>query len=96
MATRLEYDEWGRMIAIREESATHANDVADVCKALQNEGITGTKEMRHLAEFPGFVIEQYCNLNGVTWDEWMQNPVHARRMLNDPDLAYFRVHRGTV
>lgn len=96
MGTRLEYDDHGRMVSVRDESLADLKAVAEVCKGLQNSGITGDKEMRHLAEFPGFIIEQYCNLNGITWAEWMQNPVHARRMLNDPDLAHFRVHAGRV
>lgn len=70
----------------------HLKGIADYCKARQNEGLTGGKEMPLLAEFPAELVEKYCNDTGVTFSEWMQNPVHARRMLNDPALAHFRVN----
>lgn len=91
MGNRLEVDDWGRLVSVREQSLGELKGVADACKFLQSNGITGNKEMRHLAEFPGYLIEAYCNQKGITWDEWMQNPVHARIMMNDPDLAHFRV-----
>jgi hypothetical protein len=96
MGTSLEFDDWGRMVSVREASVDDLTAVAEVCKGLQNAGITGDKDMRHLAEFPGFLIEAYCNQNGIEWAEWFQNPVHCRRMLNDPDLSHFRVHRSHV
>lgn len=96
MRGRLEYNDSGQMVMVHEESADHAKAVAEICKGLQNCGITGNKEMRHLAEFPGFLIQAYCDRVGIEWAEWFQNPVHARIMLNDPDLAYFRVDAGRV
>jgi hypothetical protein len=96
MGTRLEYDDNGNLVAVREESADHAIGVMEACKALQSCGMTGSREMKHLAEFPGFLIEKYCNDNGIEWNEWFQNPVHARRMLNDPALAYFRIDTSRV
>lgn len=96
MPTRLEFDDWGRLVAVREESLASVKAVAEACKTLQSNGLTGDQEMQHLAEFPGVLIEQYCHQNGIEWDEWFQNPVHARRMLNDPDLAHFRVKRSRV
>jgi hypothetical protein len=96
MKGRFEYDEWGRDVIVHSESAASVNGVVEACKELQSHGITGDKEMKHLAEFPGYIIQQYCDLKGITWAEWFQNPVHARTMLNDPDLAYFRVSTGKV
>lgn len=58
--------------------------------------MVGTKDMRPLATIPGFVIQQYCNEKGVSFAEFMRNPVHATRMLNDPDLRAFRIHPGRV
>lgn len=65
--------------------------VADVCKSLHNEGKTGSKELPHLAEFPAAIVEKYCNDAGITFAEWVRNPVHTRRMLRDPALSHFRV-----
>lgn len=96
MRARIEYDEWGREVVVHEESLDHLKGVMEACKTLQSEGATGSREMRHLAEFPGAVIQAYCDRVGITWAEWFQNPVHARVMLNDPDLSGFRVDRGRV
>lgn len=96
MKGRFELDEWGRDVIVHQESAESVNGVMEACKALQSHGITGDKDVRHLAEFPGFLIQAYCDRNGITWDEWFQNPVHCRVMLNDPDLSYFRVDAGRV
>jgi len=57
----------------------------------RNEGMTGTKEMRHAARFPAVLVEKYCNENGVTFHEFMGNKVHVRRMLGDPALMGFRI-----
>lgn len=70
--------------------------VSDACKRRQSEGVTGTKDMRHLAEFPAPVVEAYLNQAGITLGEWMNNPIHVRRMLNDPDLSGFRVDARAV
>lgn len=58
--------------------------------------MTGDKEMRPLATIPGIIIQQYCNEQGVSFAEFMRNPVHATRMLNDPALRDFRIHPGRV
>lgn len=56
----------------------------------------GGKEMRHVANIPGIVIEQYCLRIGITWREFHQDPKHIKAICNDPDLAYFRVAPGKV
>lgn len=96
MKGRIESDDFGRDVIVHSESAESVNGVMEACKALQSCDITGDKEMKHLAEFPGFLIQAYCDRIGIAWAEWFQNPVHARVMLNDPDLAYFRVSAGRV
>lgn len=59
-----------------------------------NGGKSQSGEMYHAARLPMVIIEQYCNANKITFQQWMQNPEHARRMLNDPALAKFRVWEG--
>ncbi len=70
--------------------------VADHCKAMHNEGNIGTKEMPKLAEFPAAIVEKYINDAGITFAEWMRNPVHVRRMLRDPALSHFRINKMDV
>lgn len=69
---------------------------AERAKRLSNEGQHGTKDLRHLASLPLAAIELYCNTNGIDYREWSTNPVHMKRMLQDPALADFRVHKGAV
>lgn len=56
--------------------------------------MTGTSEMRHAAHFPAVVVETYMNNAGITWAEFLRNPEHGKRMLNDPALKAFRVWEG--
>lgn len=65
-------------------------------KALHNEGHHGSSEMRHAAKIPFIVVERYCNDHGITFEEFMKDKVHVKRMLNDPSLAGFRIWKGVV
>lgn len=56
----------------------------------------GDKDMRHVANIPGIVIEQYCFLRGVSWQDFFRDPKHIKAICNDPDMAYFRVAPGEV
>jgi hypothetical protein len=91
MKGRIDFDDHGREVIVHSESAASVNAVMEECKARQSCGITGERDMRHLAEYPGWLIQKYCDTAGIQWNEWFQNPVHARRMMADPALAYFRV-----
>lgn len=51
--------------------------VVDHCKALESAGDTGDRDFRKLAVIPGIIIQQYMNDNGVSYPEFMRNPVHA-------------------
>lgn len=84
----------GQTAIVHEESADHAKGIAEVAQRLSIEGLHGDKEMRHLAEFPGIVIQMYCDANGIEWADWFANPEHARRMMKDPALAHFLVWKG--
>jgi hypothetical protein len=70
--------------------------ILEDAKARQNAGMFGTSEMRHAASIPMSVIEQYCNTNGITYEEWSTDRVHLRRMLTDPALSGFRIWTGST
>lgn len=82
------HDDDGRLVV---ERVQDCEPVLESAKRLHNEGVHGSREMRHVARFPKVLVEKYCNQHGITLHEWLVNPVHAERMLNDPDLKYFRV-----
>jgi hypothetical protein len=84
----------GNMTVQRTQDCT---PILDLCKEQQATGNVGSSEMKLAARIPNVVIENYCNVNGVSFQEVMapKSP-HIKRMLNDPDLAGFRVWRGRV
>lgn len=88
----------------------HTNDSGDVTferiqdctpilertTALSNEGHHGSNEMRHAASIPMVIVERYLNDHNITLAEFMGNPEHVKRMLNDPSLSGFRIWKGRV
>jgi len=65
-------------------------------KALHNEGFHGSKDMRLAATIPDVLVEKYCNDNGITFQEFMRDKTHIKRMCNDPALKAFRVWPGRI
>lgn len=96
MAGRIEYDESGRMVIVHETTVEAERAVVEHCKEMHNAGNFGTKEMRYLGEVTPFMVQQYCDKTGITWDQAFQNPEHFRRILNDPENSYMRVWKGRV
>lgn len=70
--------------------------ILEDAKARHREGMHGTSEFKHAMRIPSVVVETYCNVNGVAFSEFMQNPVHVKRMLNDPALKDLRIWDGAV
>ena len=68
--------------------------IIDYAADKRKAGETGSSDMKLAAEFPMVVIENYCNVNGITFNEFLSNPIHCKRMLGDPDLKYFRIWEG--
>lgn len=58
--------------------------------------MTGDRDMRALMTVPAIIVQQYMNENGVSYPEFIRNPEHAKRMMNDPALSAFRIHPGRV
>ena len=83
------FDETEEKVII--ESVQDCTPVLEQAKRLHNEGIHGSNEMRHVARFPKVLVEKYCNVNGVSFAEFLANSVHIERMLKDPDLSGFRI-----
>jgi hypothetical protein len=70
--------------------------IAEFTKAAHNVGAHGSSEFRHAAKIPLVIIEQYCNIKGITLAEFWQNSDHVKAILNDPDLKDFRIWPGRV
>lgn len=70
--------------------------ILEDAKARHNAGMFGSSEMRHAARLPLVVVETYCNVHGITFEDCMNDPKHFRAMLSDPDLSAFRIWTGRV
>ena len=68
--------------------------IAEYAKAQHNAGMTGSADVKHAARVPMVIIEQYCNDNGVAFSEFMQNPIHIKRLVQDPKNDAFRIWKG--
>ena len=86
-------EENGRLILGSSQDCTAISEYA---KEKHNAGEHGSSEMKYAACFPNVIIEKYCNDNGVSYAEWAGNPVHIKRMLNDPANGSFRIWKGAV
>lgn len=73
-----------------------AEPLIELNKDRRSSGIVGSSDMKHAAEFPAVVVENYCNTKGITFKQFMEDSSHAIAMLNDPDLRYFRIWEGRV
>lgn len=54
------------------------------------------KDMWHLGRIPDVIVEKYCNESQIEFSEFMQNPVHVHRILQDPAYSKFRVFEGAI
>lgn len=68
--------------------------IAEYAKAQHNGGYHGTSEVKHAARLPLVIVEQYCNDNGVTFEQFMKDPTHVARCVKDPKNDAFRIWKG--
>ncbi|OFS84489.1 hypothetical protein HMPREF3144_06490 [Oligella sp. HMSC05A10] len=93
MRTKL-HDGGGDIVIV--ERAQDVGDILREAKAKSNEGLHGSNELKHAMTIPNVILEAYCNNNGITFNELMNNDEHIKRILNDPALSHFRVWKGRV
>lgn len=96
MKFRLETVDQHHIASVHEASLDDLRSVADHCASLRGVGATGSKDMKHVATVPAFIVQKYLNDNGVTFAEFMRDSKHADRLLADPALQAFRVWEGKV
>jgi hypothetical protein len=83
----------GRLFIAQTQDCT---PIAEHAKALQSAGMHGSSEMRHAATIPDVILNKYMNENGVSYAELMRDPVHIKRICNDPDNKMFRIWPGKL
>lgn len=52
------------------------------------------KQFWWIGEIPNVIVEKYLNENGVTYQDFLADSTHARRILQNPDYKKFRVFEG--
>jgi len=92
--TRWHFDEAGQQEVF--QRAQECGGILEEATRRRIEGVHGSSEMRHAARLPVLAVERYCNEAGISFHQFLSDPEHARRMLNDPALAGFRVWEGRV
>jgi len=50
----------------------------------------------HAGRIPDVVVLDYMNTVGITFAEFINNPVHIKRIMTDPDYKKFRVWEGRL
>lgn len=78
------------------ENVQDCTPILEDVKARHNQGFHGSPELKHAARLPMVAVQIYMNNNGIDFQEFMSNPVHIKRMCNDPDLKKFRIWPGQV
>lgn len=69
----------------------------DFAKGVRNDdNLKQSGDMKLAAEFPDVIVENYLSTNGITFREFLDNPEHVKRMLNDPALSGFRIWEGRI
>lgn len=78
------------------ESIQDCTNIAEACKTQQLQGITGTGDIKLAARIPDVFVIKYCNDNNITFNEFLTNREHIKRLGNDPAIAHFRVWKGRL
>lgn len=72
------------------------NPIVDYAKEMQAMGLTGSKDLKHAAEIPMTVVENYMTRMGINFEEFCASQEHGKALLNDPNLKDFRIWEGRV
>jgi hypothetical protein len=93
VTTTLHFDDAERTFSLNR--VQDVEGILDLNKAQQanEEGMSQTREMRHVARIPVVVYHQWCEQYGF---DVMKDKALLRRLLNDPDNRWLRVDGGRV
>lgn len=56
----------------------------------------GSKDVKHAAEIPVIMVEQYLQRTGITFHEFCNSQDHIKAIVNDPANAVFRIWQGRI
>ena len=78
------------------ERTQDCNPFLDFAAEMRKAGNVGSSEMRYAMSIPNVIVEHYCNKRGILFSEFMQNPVHVKNLVNDPDFKKLRIWEGRI
>ena len=82
------------------EFAIHrAQDVEPILnytKEMNRIGAGKGTDLRHCAEIPMIIVENYMQRTGITFNEFTASQEHIKAVVNDPALRDFRIWEGVV
>jgi hypothetical protein len=78
------------------ERTQYVAGIIDNNKRMRNEGYTGRNGYTLVGSIPTSIVDAYCATNKITLREFLQNPDHKKRLLNNPDFSDLRVYQGTI
>lgn len=96
MRSRIEEIDDSREAHVYEEDVSALKAHADLCGQVRATNTQAGSDFKHVASVPAVIVMKYIADNGITFADFMSDPKHADRMLNDPALAYFRTWEGKV
>jgi hypothetical protein len=69
--------------------------VQDECARIKAQ--TNSKgDVTRIASVPVEIVQRYCDLNGIAFDEFMRNRDMDRAFLNSPEVQTFRTWAGRL
>lgn len=91
--TKIKFEEDGGIVITKSKDVS---DVLNYTKERHNSGDHGSKDFKFAGSYPTIVVEHYCTQNGILMSEFLQNPAHQKRLLEDKSLSHFRIWKGKL
>lgn len=70
--------------------------IQDVADKRQHFDGFKSESMNFVGTIPGIIVEQYLKAKGISYQEFIGDKIHIRRILNDPDYSKFKVFEGRI
>jgi hypothetical protein len=85
----------GRLVIQRAQDVEPIIEHVAALRQMGN-GKSKSGELVHIGEIPDVIVESYMNEVGIDFGEFVRNPVHIKRIMQDPNYAKFRVFQGAI
>lgn len=93
ITTRMALDSEGRLIVQRSHDVEPLLDHLAELRATTN-GKSKSGELYHVGDLDPVVVEDYIKQAGITFQDFITDDAHIKRILMNPDFSKFRVWQG--